>query len=371
MIPVQGRSLSVDVMRGITLAMMIVVNMSIDENKSYVQLLHAAWHGLTLTDVVFPTFLFVMGASMSLSLRKFQELGTDALVSKIVKRTVLIFACGYLLSWFPFVGWDIAGQVHLIPFENHRFLGVLQRLALTYGFSALLVHWLKTSSIWLFCILALLVNGFVLAAFGDYTLQGNAALKLDLWVFGESHLYKGEGIPFDPEGLLGTLPAMINVLAGLLMVKSYNESSQVRTWIRKVLVGGVFFVLLGILLAQWIPISKKLWTNSYVLITIGIDMLLLAGLVVWIDLRGHRSGAFFFEVFGKNTLAIYLLAEVGMSLMLMCKWGDLTVFDALYSHFFQGWASDRNASLNFAVAYMLACWGVGYVLDRQKIYIKI
>lgn len=371
MSPVQGRSLSVDVMRGITLAMMIVVNMSIDEHKSYGQLLHAVWHGLTLTDVVFPTFLFVMGASMSLSMRKFQALGTVALVSKIVQRSVLIFACGYLLSWFPFVAWDSAGQVHFISFEKHRILGVLQRLALTYCFSAFLLHWLKTRDIWLFCSLALLINGLVLATFGDYTLQSNAALKLDLWLLGEAHLYKGEGIPFDPEGLLGTLPAMVNVLAGFLMVRSYSESSQVKTWLRKVLVVGVLFVLLGVLFAQWIPINKKLWTDSYVLIAVGIDMLLLAGLVVWLDLKSNRSGAYFFEVFGKNTLAIYLLAEVGMSLMLMCKWGDLTVFDALYSQFFQSWASDRIASLSFAVAYMLACWGVGYVLDRQKIYIKL
>lgn len=371
MSPVQRRSLSVDVMRGITLAMMIVVNMSIDENKSYGQLLHAVWHGLTLTDVVFPTFLFVMGASMSLSMRRLQALGTVDLVRKIVQRSVWIFACGYLLSWFPFVDWDIAGQAHLIPFEKHRILGVLQRLALTYCFSALLVHWLKTRDILLFCSFALLINGLVLAMFGDYTLQGNAALKLDLWVLGEAHLYKGEGIPFDPEGLLGTLPAMVNVLAGFLMLRTYIESSQVRTWLRDVCVGALLFVLLGVMLAQWIPISKKLWTDSYVLITVGIDMLLLAGLVVWIDLKGHRSGTFFFEVFGKNTLAIYLLAEVGMSLMQMCKWGEQTVFDAIYSYFFQSWAGDRNASLSFAVAYMLAFWGMGYVLDRQKIYIKL
>lgn len=368
---IKGRSLSVDVMRGITLALMIVVNMSIDEQKSYGQLLHAVWHGLTLTDIVFPTFLFVMGASMSLSLRKFQSLGRVALGRKILQRTCLIFVCGYLLSWFPFFEWNAAHQLQVIPFEKHRILGVLQRLALTYGLAALLVQFLKERGIFVFCLVALCVNAFVSATFGDYTLQGNAALRLDVWLLGEAHLYKGEGIPFDPEGLLGTLPALVNVLAGFLMVKSFTETTQLRSWLLKVTALGLLIVALGFLMSQWIPLNKKLWTDAYVLVTIGLDLLVLSGLIALLDVKGIKSWTYFFEVFGKNTLAIYLMAEVGMSLMLICTWGDLSVFDWLYGKLFQIWAGDRNGSLLFALAYMLLCWGIGYVLDRKKIYIKI
>ena len=367
----QDRALSVDVMRGITLALMIVVNMSIDEQKSYGPLLHAVWHGLTLTDLVFPSFLFVMGASMSLSLRKFESLNESVLVRKILLRTLLIFTCGYLLSWFPFVEWNAAGQMQIIPFEKHRILGVLQRLALTYGMAALLVQFLKTRGIVIVCLSALLINGWALANFGNYTLEGNAGLKLDLWIFGSTHLYKGEGIPFDPEGLLGTLPSLVNVLAGFLMVKSFNEALHVRVWLFKVSGVACCLVLLGLLINQYIPINKKLWTDSYVLITVGFAMIVLVALMVWIDIKGHKSFTYFFEVFGKNTLAIYLMAELGMSLMQICKLSDITFFDWLYRHLFQNWAGDRNGSLCFAVAYMMACWGIGYVLDRKKIYIKL
>jgi predicted acyltransferase len=312
-----------------------------------------------------------MGASMSLSLSKFEGLNASVLMRKILQRTLLIFACGYLLSWFPFVEWNTAGQMQIIPFEKHRILGVLQRLALTYGLAALLAQFLKTRGIVIVCLTALLINGWALANFGDYTLEGNVGLKLDLWLFGSSHLYKGEGIPFDPEGLLGTLPSLVNVLAGFLMVKSFNEALYVRAWLFKVCGAALCLVLLGLLMNQFIPINKKLWTDSYVLITVGFAMLVLVTLMVWIDIKGHQSFAYFFQVFGKNTLAIYLMAEVGMSLMQICKLSNMTFFEWLYSHLFQNWAGDRNGSLFFAVAYMMVFWGVAYVLDRKKIYIKL
>jgi len=261
--------------------------------------------------------------------------------------------------------------MQIIPFEKHRILGVLQRLALTYGMAAFLVQFLKARGIVMVCLAALFINGWVLANFGNYTLEGNAGLKLDLWMFGASHLYKGEGIPFDPEGLLGTLPALVNVLAGFLMVKSFKEAQSARVWLFKASGVAVCLVLLALLMSQSIPINKKLWTDSYVLITVGLDMLVLLALIAWIDIKGHQSRTYFFEVFGKNTLAIYLMAEVGMSLMLISKLSGVSVFDWLYSHLFQSWAGDQNGSLCFAVAYMLACWGIGYVLDRQKIYIKL
>jgi len=365
------RSPSIDVMRGLTLALMIVVNMSISEEKSYAPLLHAVWHGLTLTDLVFPSFLFVVGAAMSFTLEKYQSLGDAAVLTKIGKRTLLIFLCGYLLYWFPFFEFNAAGRLSLLPLEKTRILGVLQRIALCYGCAALILHYGREKAAVVFSVVALLAYAWIMASFGDYTLKGNAALKLDLLLLGEAHMYHGEGIAFDPEGLLGTLPSIVNVLAGYLAGRFVRVKGPGFEAIAKLLMLGAGCILVALSWSSFFPLNKKLWTSSYTLCAIGIDLAVLAILVYVIELRQWRGWTYFFEVFGKNTLALYLFAEVLMSIGWLAHVGNLALFDWLYNNGFQWWAGDKNGSLLFALVFMLGCWLVGYAMDKKRLYIKL
>lgn len=365
------RSQAIDVLRGMTLALMIVVNMSISEAKSYAPLLHASWNGLTLTDLVFPTFLFIVGTALSFTLDKYQRLGHSALLSKTFTRTVLIFLCGYLLYWFPFFEFGQSGQLTMLPLERTRILGVLQRIALCYCAASLILHFGKRKGAIAFSIAALLVYWWIMATFGDYTLTGNAALKLDHLLLGDKHMYRGEGIPFDPEGLLGTLPSIVNVLAGYFAGRFIRDRGSNFESIAKLLMVGVVCLVIALSWSGVFPLNKKLWTSSYVICAIGVDLCVLAILVYLIDLRGFRNWTYFFEVFGKNTLFIYLLAEVLMSTLWIAHIGDQALFEWIYNHAFQWWAGDKNGSLLFAVAFTLGCWLVGYVMDKKRIYIKL
>jgi predicted acyltransferase len=357
------RYLALDVFRGLTLALMIIVNTPGGES-SYGPLEHAVWHGFTLTDLVFPSFLFVVGAAMSLSMKKFTTHDEAYFLKTVIKRGLLIFLCGYLLYWFPFFTPDFT----LAPFANTRVMGVLQRIGLCYLFAALIVRYTGLRGAAIFSVVALLGYWWILASFGDYTLSGNAVLKLDLAVLGAPHMYHGEGIPFDPEGILSTLPSIVNVLAGYAAAV-WLQRGQRR--LAPLVVAGAACLLLAYGWDALLPINKKLWTGSFVVCTVGWDLIILAVLVGVIDMAGLRFGTYFFEVFGKNTLFIYLLADVAVIVLARLHVDGVMLYRWLYQVLFLSWASPYNASLLFAVAYMLACWLVAYAMDRKKIYIKL
>jgi predicted acyltransferase len=364
--PASTRYLALDVFRGLTLALMIVVNTPGGEN-SYAPLEHAVWHGFTLTDLVFPSFLFVVGAAMSLSMKKFATHDEAYFLKRVLKRGALIFLCGYLLYWFPFFTPDFT----LAPFANTRVMGVLQRIGLCYVFAALIVRYSGLRGAAIFSVIALLGYWSILASFGDYTLNGNAALKLDLAVLGAPHMYHGEGIAFDPEGLLSTLPSIVNVLAGYAAAVWLRHKGPSRRTVATLALAGAACLALAYGWDALLPINKKLWTSSFVVCTAGWDLIILALLVGGIDMAGLRLGTGFFEVFGKNTLFIYLLADVVVIVLARQHVGGEMLYRWLYRVLFLSWASPYNASLLFAVAYMLACWLVAWVMDRRKIYIKL
>ena len=365
---VSQRFLSLDVLRGLTVALMIVVNTPGSWSHVYAPLLHADWHGFTPTDWVFPTFLFVVGNALAFALPKYAALGDGAVVAKVLRRAALIFLLGFLLYWFPFCMPDGAGGVRLAPLADTRIPGVLQRIGLCFGIAALVLHFFKGRGAALFAVLALAVHWFILAKFGDYTQQGNAAAKADLWLLGERHLYHGEGLPFDPEGLLGTLPATVNVIAGYYAGRLLLVRGAAPRVLLTLLVAGAACVAVALCWSLALPVNKKLWTGSYVLLTVGLDLLVLPALVYAIEVRGVRRGTYFFEVFGKNTLFIYLLSEVLVIVMVKTWVGSVTVYDWLFAKAF---APSKAGSLAFAVVFMLACWSVGWWLDRRRIYIKV
>lgn len=369
----QPRHLALDVLRGLTVTLMIIVNTSGDESHTYWPLLHALWHGFTPTDWVFPTFLFVVGNALSFALPKYAARGDAAVWAKVGRRSLTIFALGFLLYWFPFYKPNAAGEWAWAPLAATRIPGVLQRIALCFGLAALILHYGKTRGALIFCALALLGYWAALAYFGDYSMAGNAGLKLDLWLLGERHLYHGEGIAFDPEGLLGTLPATVNVIAGYFAGRLIQAGGAVPVpaAIGKLALAGVVCVALGLCWNSVLPINKKLWTSSYVLLTVGLDLLVLALLMYVIELRKMRRWTYFFEVFGKNPLFIYLLSEIAVVIMFTVKVNGQAAYSWIYATVFQRWAGPNESSLLFALSFMLGCWMVAYLMDRARIYVKV
>src|SRR5688572_14357769 len=219
MVQQQSRYLALDVFRGMTICFMIIVNSPGSWHIAYGPLLHAPWHGFTPTDLVFPSFLFAVGNAMAFVMHKFDRQPENVFWTKVLKRTLIIFLIGFLMYWFPFFREGREG-LELMPFAETRILGVLQRIALCYFFAAIVLHYgSKKFAVW-FSVFALIIYWILAYLFGDttdpYSLRGNAGLQLDIFLFGEKHLYHGEGVAFDPEGLLSTLSSIVNVIAGYL-----------------------------------------------------------------------------------------------------------------------------------------------------------
>lgn len=362
-----ARKLSLDVLRGLTLALMIVVNTPGSWEHLYAPLEHAKWHGYTPTDLVFPTFLFVVGAAMRLSMKKFAGQGERAFLWTVFRRGALIFLCGYLLYWFPFLDNDFT----LIPLGGTRMLGVLQRIGLCYLFAALVVRYGGVRGAIGFGVAALLAYWWMLSSFGDLTLQGNAPRAVDLAALGEAHMYHGEGIAFDPEGILSTLPSIVNVLAGYLAMTWLGVRGCNACALRRMAAAAGVCLLVASAWDVVLPINKKLWTSSYVLLTIGYDLIFLALLAWIIDIHQRRRGIHFFVVFGRNPLFIYLLSGVGETLLWRVQVHGTPLYQWLYQQVFLPLAAPKLASLLFALVFMFVCWLVAYGMDRRGIYVRL
>lgn len=375
MIEQQTRFLALDVFRGVTICFMIIVNSPGSWDFAYGPLLHAPWHGFTPTDLVFPSFLFAVGNAMAFVMHKYETLGEGVFWRKTLKRTLIIFFIGYLMYWFPFFREAEGGGLELRPIGETRILGVLQRIALCYFFASIVIHYgSKKFALW-FSVFALLGYWLISYLFGDpgdpYSMKGNAGLKLDLLLLGESHLYHGEGIAFDPEGLLSTLPAIVNVIGGYFAGDFIRRYGNTYETIAKLMVAGAVLILIAMIWDMAYPINKKLWTPAFVLLTVGLDLFIISVLIYIIELYHYRKWAYFFEVFGKNPLFIYLLSELLLITMYMIPIQGKTLPGWLYDDLFGRFASPVNASFLFAFFFMLINWLVGYFLDMRKIYVKV
>lgn len=363
---IKKRYLSLDVFRGLDIALMIIVNSPGKYSTTFSPLLHAEWNGFTLTDLVFPTFLFIVGNSMSFSMNKYDLLSNKMFLSKVLKRTLIIFLLGFLMYWFPFFE-----NGELRNFNNTRIFGVLQRIALCYFIAALILRYFKSKGAFIFSVFALVSYPFLLLAFGDLSLPGNAVLKLDDWLIGANHMYHGDGIAFDPEGLLSTLPAIANVVAGYLTGIFLQKGGQNYKTIALMAMLGSVLVFIGLSWDLILPINKKLWSSSFVVLTIGIDLIVLSLLVYLLDILKKTKWTYFFEVFGKNPLFIYLLSELLIITLFETELGGKTTYEWIAENVFVLPFGGYIGSLAFALSVMLSCWVVGYFMDRNKIYIKI
>lgn len=380
-----SRLLSLDILRGITIAGMILVNNPGSWGSIYKPLGHAAWHGLTPTDLVFPFFMFIMGVSTFMSLRKFNFEPSKAAIWKIVRRAFLIFVIGLGLGWFGQLCRGLAGGESFIQAASHfdtlRILGVLQRLGLSYGAAGLLALFVKPKNI-IWVIITLLVGYFFILLFGhgfDMSEQ-NIIAVIDKALWGTDHMYKdwtpeGERIALDPEGLLSTLPSIAHVLIGFLFGRLIVENKDNHTRVEKLLIWGTILASTGLLLQYGCPINKKIWSPTFVLVTCGFAAQLL-GLLIWIiDINGKKKWSRFFHAFGVNPLIVYIFSGVMANLVSNIRFpyqGEpIALKTFAYNVLLRPWAGAYFGSLLYALSFVTLCWLFGYILYKKNIYIKL
>ncbi len=369
------RFLALDVFRGLTVCFMIIVNTQGDKTTRFAQVTHADWHGFTPADWVFPSFLFAVGNALAFVMPKFLNQTPQYFLKKVAKRSTIIFLLGFLMYWFPFMKWDAMGHLVMKPFSETRILGVLQRIAIAYFLGSLLVYFLNKKRLYIVIGVILLAYWAILMFLGQagdpLSIQGNAVYQLDHFLLGDNHMYKVQGIPFDPEGLLSTLPAVVNVAAGYLVGDYILDKGKTYEGLAQLLLMGFSLVLISEAWHWVLPMNKRLWTSSFTLYTIGLDCCILALIMYAVDFKNWISWTSFFTIFGKNALFIYLFSEL---LAITLKFSRVTCeqsyFKWLYQTFFQP-IGGNVGSLLFSIIFMLICWVVGWWLDKKRIYIKV
>ena len=360
-----NRLLSLDILRGITVAGMILVNNGWGE--SFDMLRHAKWNGMTPCDLVFPFFLFIMGISCYLSLVKSEFKPTPKVIRRIVKRTVLLFAIGLFINWF-----DNAIEGDFLCFGHLRIWAVMQRIALCYGIVSLFALFCNHKYTILVAIGLLIIYTAILVFGNGYAEDAsiNVLAQADLNLFGYDHIYHKS--PVDPEGLLGTISSVAHVLLGFYCGKLIRQKEIVSDKIIALFVLGTILVIGGYLLSYGLPLNKRVWSPSFVMVTCGLASLLQAVLMYVIDLSGsklftiHSSLLTFFHVFGVNALALYVSSEI-LAILL----GDIGVSEMVYNAIHAIVPPLKLASLVYALYFVGLNFLIGYVLYRKKIYIKL
>jgi len=386
------RLLALDVMRGITIAGMILVNNPGSWNHVYTPLGHAVWDGLTPTDLVFPFFMFIMGISMYLSYQKFDFRLTGTTFLKLLRRSALLFLIGLALGWLS-LSWrqwnaletaqhNLTGWwMSVSSLENLRTLGVLQRLALvSFAGTLIALSFKRTLIPWL--IGGILLAYWILIHVTDsYAMSPDSIVAItDRLLLGESHMYRdtmadGTRIAFDPEGILSTLPGIAHVLTGFWAGQLLTRKKKTTDQLQALLLFGTVLLFAGLLLHYGFPINKKLWSSSFVLTTCGMGSLLLGLLVYLIDIRGKKRWSVFFESFGVNPMFVYvlgaLLSIIAGNLLIDRNGTVLRVKTFLYTNVFQPLLGDYPGSLAFAIIFVAVCWLAGHYLYKKRIYIKL
>ena len=356
----EKRLVSLDVLRGLTVAGMILVNNGYGE--SFEMLQHSCWNGMTPCDLVFPFFLFIMGISCYLSLSKGSFTPTRPVLAKVIKRTVLLFAIGLFINWF-----HDAVKGDLLGFDHLRIWAVMQRIALCYFFVSLFALFINHRYDVPTIILLLIGYTFLLYIGNGYAEDAstNILAQADLRLFGYDHLYHKS--PVDPEGLLGTIPSIAHVLIGFYCGKVIKQSATIEQKIIRLFVVGCICIVGGYLLTYGLPLNKRIWSPSYVLVTCGLAASLQALMMYAIDLRSCQPRYYkSLQVFGVNALALYVCSE--LLAILFSRFG---INDLLYNLLHGVIAWEKWASLAYALTFVAINYLVGYVLYRKKIFIKL
>jgi predicted acyltransferase len=364
----QGRLVSLDFFRGLAIALMILVN-NPGGDKYYGLLQHVDWNGLTVADLVFPFFVFIMGAAIPYSLAGKLERGENKqkLLVRIIRRTVILFALGLIINGFPY--YDLA---------TLRVMGVLQRIALCYFFAS--ITFLFASKRWqiVLTMVAPVVYWMLMVLIpvpgygaGILDKQGNLAGYVDRFLLG-GHLY---AVAWDPEGLLSTLPAFVTAMTGVLIGQSLKSNSRPSNKCLNLLLVGSLSIAAGLVWNFWFPINKNLWTSSYVALTSGLAIVILAACFYVIDVRSLRSWTKPFVILGINAITVYFLSEiVNLSLIYVeIPFGGINagLKSLIYEELFASWAGPLHGSFIYALAYLAFCWIIALMLWKKGVFLKI
>lgn len=370
---------SLDVLRGLTVAFMCIVNNPGSWAHIFPPLRHAGWVGCTPTDLVYPFFVFCMGCAMAFSFSKYEKATTKAYL-KVLKRGALIFLVGFALNLYPFFPtsmhdetWTF-GQNYLYWLQHKRIFGVLQRIGMAYAIAGCLALWLKKPGKIMAAIATLCVTYTgILLLFGRdpgaFTLEGNVSVRIDTWLVGGNHCYHGyDGTNFDPEGLLGSMTAACSCLLGYLigsmilgsqrnMSATGNSPDRV---VNRIFVYGCLSLILGVVLSIWIPINKPLWSVSYVFYAGGWAMLALAFLAYLLDVKGYEKPFVPFKAMGMNALMAFVFSGV-----IAKSYG---FFGFAPSRYF---GANEYMSLLWALVFVSVIFSILWILYKKKIVIKL
>jgi predicted acyltransferase len=359
------RLLSIDILRGLTICLMILVNNPGSWSTVYNPLLHAKWHGCTLTDLVFPFFMFVVGLSMYHSIETTSSKGNPWL-AKSLGRGLKLILIGLLLNWYPFF------KTH---FTDLRFFGVLQRIGISYILACVLLFLAQRRYLWIWASVAIVTIGYwvVLLIFGsgDYSLEGNLVTIVDAKLVGEPHMYKGFGIRFDPEGLLSSIPAAGNILLGYIMAHLMSRQKVNHENVMKLTFIGLACIAIGIVWNVVFPINKPLWTSSYVFYTCGLATVLWSALIYYIDVEKVTNGGYFLKVFGQNPIFAFVMSGIVVKTFDLIKVEGQGILGLTYSEFFKPIFGDYGGSLAYAISFVCLIWSMTYLLDKRGIYLKV
>lgn len=370
---------SLDIFRGMVIAAMILVNNPGSWDYVYRPLDHAAWNGLTPTDLIFPFFIVIMGISTAFSLKKYNYHWSGKAAWKIVRRTLIFLLIGYGTGWLSrFIHriYDGSAAAALNNFDTARIMGVMVRLALVYFLVSILVlsvphkalPWISAALLVGYSIVLLTGHGFELS-------ERNILSVVDCAVLTPQHMYQGD-LPFDPEGVLSTIPAAAQGIIGFLCGKMILQKKENPARMKRLFLSGFGMAIIGWALSYGIPINKKVWSPTFVLVTSGIAFLNLAFLIWLVDEKGKRHWLMFFESFGMNAMFMFLVSTV-MSILLdgiLLHTGNgiMSVWDAFYFYGTLSWIRNPYfASLCDSLVYVMVMWLFSWPLYRKKIFIKI
>ena len=379
------RLTSLDVFRGMTIATMILVNMASlpDEGKKYLWLDHAAWHGYTIADFVFPFFLYIIGGSMAFSLAKYTSGSapiTKNVYWQIIRRSLILFGLGLILNNLVW-NYNFTDPKIFANLDSLRIMGVLQRIGIAFFFASMAI--LTLSHRWLWILAGGILVGYWLTltfipaldnADGVFTKLGNFGAYIDRLIITPAHLHKGSGSMSDPEGLFGTLPSIVNILFGYLTCSWLKRQPVATRTSLNLLMFGLAAVVIGLVWNGFFPINKKLWTSSFVLFTTGWSLISLAACYELVDVRKYRQWFKPFEIMGLNAIFIYVASIVLIKLLMVNEIGKekqaRSIYELVKEQLFS-WAGILNSGVLFAIATVLLWLGVSYLMYRQRWFLKI
>ncbi|GMV78381.1 MAG: membrane protein [Chitinophagaceae bacterium] len=400
----QQRYYSLDVFRGATVALMILVNNPGSWSHIFSPLEHAAWNGCTPTDLVFPFFLFAVGNAMAFVMPKFEQKGTKYFLQKIIKRSILIFAIGLFLNWSPFFQWSGNELVFKkwafmhtnsdgSSFEDGvRLLGVLQRIAICYFIASLIVYFFKPKGTFVAIVFILLAYWIICLLAGNpqdpFSITGYFGRDVDIAILQKYHMLhidKIDGVVyhFDYEGLASTIAAIAQVLLGYLVGFYIQQKGKNFEMLSNLFVAGILFMAAGYCWDLVFPINKKIWSSSYTVYTTGLAIVTIGVMIYVLEFKNAKSAwSKFFDAFGKNPLFIFVLSGFLPRLLTLFRIKDhvdengnpiyLSALGWFYEHICKNISTDlRVGSLVYAISMIIFYWLIVYLLDKKKIYIKV